>query len=192
MSVKKKPVKVITEAAVRKLIAKERKIWEDERAVREPKLNSVKSLQDAKARGQVLTQMDRFRVHTQSQCDHTKGGYIIRTVRQQDGTKTEKFQFPLQGSGVQYAVLKHQMTHGDIWVRCLRCGKWWKPPIRSQYKQDRDFWRAMFEYEEAVNFPTNNAMSSSVQCKFSVINSDGSWRDGTEIVREKLANSAGY
>jgi hypothetical protein len=142
MSVKKKLVKVITEAAVRRLIAKERKLWEQDKLFNRGSRNS-EQLETARIYGRTLTEMDRRTAHRQTNCDHS--------------------------------VIKHQFTHGDIWVRCLRCGKWWKPPIRSQYKQDRDFWRAMFEYEEAVNFQTNNTMSSSVQCKFHTTNPKGDW-----------------
>jgi hypothetical protein len=50
----------------------------------------------------------------------------------------------------------------------------------------------MFEYEEALNFPTNNTTSGSVLCNFSKMLPNGSMVDATEIVREALANAAGY
>jgi hypothetical protein len=167
------------------MIAKERKIWEAERvALQVAKNVSLAAYQSAQEKGRCLTQQDRFTARTQANCTHRKGG----TIRDLEHPASALY----QGDSPHYAVIKHQVSHGDIWVRCLRCGKWWKPPIRSQYKLDRDFWRAMFEYEAAVNFETNNITSSSVQIKFHTTAHDGTRIDATEIVREKLANSAGY
>jgi hypothetical protein len=182
-----KTEKVLTAAQVKRLIAKERKLWEAERveeaAKRTARLMATESMiATAKAHGQVLTQNDRHQARRQSQCNHLKGGLITMS----GGRRI----FPVTGDDTQYAVIKHQMIHGDIWVRCIRCGKWWKPPIRSQYPQHRDFWRAMFEYEEALAFPTRNRMSGSVLCRFMICNPDGTQRDGAELIRERLANSA--
>jgi hypothetical protein len=196
MPKKKKSVKrVLTEVQVRKLIAKERKIWQSERDAELLK-HSLGSdqLQTAKAYGRCLIEMDRNHAHRQSQCNHRKGGLISRrTITDAGGEKTHTtYTMPNKGTSPLYAVIKHQFSHGDIWVRCLRCGKWWKPPLRSQYKTDRDFWRAMFEYEEALNFDTNNTTSGGVLLRFNTFSRDGKWVDGTEIVRENLANAAGY
>jgi hypothetical protein len=38
------------------------------------------------------------------------------------------------GQGGMYAMLEHSLQNGDIWVRCLRCGRCWKP-IDSDYKE---------------------------------------------------------
>jgi hypothetical protein len=80
--------------------------------------------------------------------------------------------------------MKHQMINGDIWVRCLRCGKTWNPPVREELflrrrgkascPEGRTFNRALFEkaiedYKRATMFETNNSMSTSVQCRFSHI-----------------------
>ena len=187
MSVKKKPMRgmSLTATQVRRLIAKERKIWEAERLQEKlgKQLPSAQ-IETARAYGRCLTENDRLHIHYQANCTHRKGGTINDLGR--PGSALYK------GTSPQYAVIKHQMMHRDIWVRCLRCGKWWKPPVRSHYKQDRDFWRAMFEYEEALNFPTNNTTSGSVLCNFSKMLPNGSMVDATEIVREALANAAGY
>ena|ERR1035437_709633 len=148
-------------------------------------LISAAQQETAKIFGRILTQRDRAVCHRQSLCNHRKGGKIVRSG--------STLSFPIaSGDSAQYAVLKHQMMHGDVWVRCLRCGKWWKPPIRSQYEFDRDFWKAMFEYEEALNFPTRNVMSGSVQLRFTQPLPNGGSRDATENVRENLKDSAGY
>ena len=156
-------------------------------------VGNVKSMEDAKASGRVLTELARNTAHRQFECNHCKGGtYTQKMVFGSDGISRREMVFPTKGQSPYYAVIKHQMIHGDIWVRCLRCGKWWKPPLRKDHKDDRSFWRAMFEYEEALNFKTNNTASGSVQCRFETISPDGSRKDETEIVREKMANAAGY
>jgi len=85
-----------------------------------------------------------------------------------------------------YAVIKHQHINQDLWVRCQRCGKTWKPPIRASYPTDREFYRAVDEYEWACKLPTNNVTSRSVLCKFRLA---GSVDAGTEYVRRQMANS---
>jgi hypothetical protein len=58
--------------------------------------------------------------------------------------------------------------------------------MRSDYRNERAFYRAIEEYEAAVNFPTNNTMSTSIQCAFRL---NGSHDAGLEYVRKQLANS---
>jgi len=104
--------------------------------------------------------------------------------------------------------MKHQMINGDIWVRCLRCGKTWKPPVEKDFFFDEKgknvapadgkfdkvrFEKVADEYRSASMFPTNNSMSTSVQCRFgkAVIDSDGVTRiiDGADQYRENIASS---
>jgi hypothetical protein len=54
-----------------------------------------------------------------------------------------------QGDAEQYAVSKHVFANGDMHIRCLRCGKNWKPGDEG--------------YEEAYKFPTLNCISTSIQ-----------------------------
>lgn len=104
---------------------------------------------------------------TQARCSHRKGGNGVEAL-----TKG--------GDDSQYAVIKHQFCNGDIWVRCLRCGKTWKPPIESQYKTKEEYLKAYVDYQTALNFTTRNVMSGSVMYKFS---------DGGQYFREVMANS---
>jgi hypothetical protein len=127
--------------------------------------------------------MDRNLVKRQKCCTHRKGG-IINNLKSQQSIGLALY----QGNSNQYAVIKHQMINRDIWVRCLRCGKWWKPPCRSEFKLDRDYWKAMFEYEEALEFPTMNTMSGSVQYNFHQTLKDGTLVDASEIYRQRMAN----
>ena len=134
-------------------------------------------IETAKIQGNVLDAEDRARATFQSKCNHKKGGIWTR----KDGKLTFR-----SACSNQYSVMKHQHMNGDIWVRCLRCGRQWKPPIRADFRDERFFYRALEEYETAVNFETNNTMSTSVQCSF-ILN--GSRDAGHEYVRKQLANS---
>ena len=72
-----------------------------------------------------------------------------------------------QGDDTQYAVLKHTFANGDMWVRCLRCGKTWKPPVRELFALEEEYLKAIVAYETAINFQTRNVPSASVQFRFS-------------------------
>lgn len=141
------------------------------------------TIAEAKEKGNCLAQMDRSQVQRQRKCTHRKGG-IITNIKD---PSTISFALA-HGNSNQYAVIKHQMINRDIWVRCLRCGKWWKPPCRSEFKLDRDYWKAMFEYEEALEFPTMNTMSGSVLCNFHQTLKDGTIVDANEVYRQRMAN----
>lgn len=86
------------------------------------------------SKGEFLYQQELIKIKDQTNCTHRKGGYAGN--------------FP-QGNSHEYAVLKHQFPWGSIWVRCLRCNKWWKP-------EDAD-------YQKMLDCPTNNVMSTSIQ-----------------------------
>lgn len=90
-------------------------------------------------RGEWLKQLEDERKAKQDRCNHLKGGYI----------DLKKGTWPEQGHGVDYAIIKHQFPWGDVWVRCIRCGKTWKP--------------GMEDYKQALNFPTHNYASTSIQ-----------------------------
>ena len=139
-------------------------------------------IEKAKHNGIVLDSITSTTATKQLRCNHQKGGYVKRL----SSGPNSLVEFPLKGSSGQYAVIKHQHMHGDIWIECLRCGRRWKPPIRKEFKKDRDFYKAVEEYEGALNFPTNNSMSTSIQCRFML---NGSVDAGTEYVRRQLTAS---
>lgn len=91
----------------------------------------------------------------QKRCNHRKGGNGAEGV------------VGGRGEDSQYAVCKHTFCNGDMWVRCLRCGKTWKPPIKDQYTSESGFLKAVVDYETALNFPTRNVASGSIQFRFS-------------------------
>lgn len=136
---------------------------------------------DARTHGLLVDAEERAIATYRAKCNHHKGGWVKLT-----STSQELADAILKGDATQYAVIKHQHVNGDIWVSCIRCGKKWKPPIRSDYRTDREYFRAVEEYEQAKEFPTNNRMSTSVQCRFEL---KGSLDAGHEYVRKQMANS---
>lgn len=149
-------------------------------------LQTEMSLQQACNNGDLLCELDRNKICRQTECNHRKGG-MLRTrpiLYGEDATTAiaERVVFPTQGTDHQFAVIKHQMMNFDIWVHCLRCGKWWKPPIRANYATETQFILACVEYQKAVEFPTNNVMSSSVLVRFKKPN-------GSEKYRKLVSNS---
>ena len=118
--------------------------------------------------GATLNQLAAIDKAQQSRCNHKKGGNGAQGV------------VGGQGDDSQYAVIKHTFGNGDMWVRCLRCGKTWKPPIRSHFAKEEDYLKAVVAYETAINFQTRNVPSSSVQFRFS---------DNGEYYRKVTENS---
>ena len=125
-----------------------------------------------RANGQNLKQ-DRMRKNAnQGVCNHRKGGDGAAGVV---GGK---------GTDAQYAVMKHVFANGDTWVRCLRCGKTWKPPLKKRFKSDEAYKDAIAVYMEAVNFPTRNHTSSSQQFEWGY--SEDRSQGGKEFYREVM------
>lgn len=108
---------------------------------------------------------------TQNNCNHRKGGDGARGVIGGEGTDQ------------QYAVLKHRMANGDIWVRCLRCAKTWKPPVKSMFKKEEAYDKAMEVYNVALQFPTRNHTSSSQQFEWGY---NDKKEGGKEFYREQM------
>jgi hypothetical protein len=114
--------------------------------------------------GQTLKQLKSNDEAVQKRCNHHKGGNGMGGY------------LGGQGDDPQYAVIKHKVSNSDLWIRCMRCGKTWKPPIASEYETPEALTKAQSEYQEAVNFPTRNVTSSSVVFQFS---------DGGKFFREQ-------
>jgi len=135
----------------------------------------------AKMHANVLEGYERAVIKSQLKCNHRKGGVIVRKVN--ETISPETIAKCLQnGTGEHFSVMKHQMMNGDWRVRCTRCGKTWTAPIRQEYRNDREFWSAIEEYETAVGFLTNNKSSTSLQ--FSFRYRDGS--DASEVPRKAM------
>lgn len=153
--------------------------------------------EDRETQGRVISQQEATDKYRFSICTHRKGGTASsRDVRV----------LSAGGNSNQYAVIKHQMINGDIWVRCLRCGKTWAPPVERNFffnekglnvaPQDGTFDQAKFaaasqDYLRATMFETNNSMSTSVQCRFSTVDpSTGKVVDAAEIYRDNIASTS--
>lgn len=135
-------------------------------------LSEKQAKEDREAAGRTFTQQDATDLYKWSRCTHKKGGMASpRDMR----VLSEG------GNAAQYAVMKHLMINGDLWIRCLRCGKTWNPPVEKNFFFDAKgrnvapadgnfdkgkFDKAVEEYKRAIMFETNNSPSSSVQCRF--------------------------
>lgn len=89
----------------------------------------------------------------QARCWHKKGGKGVEMM--------------YQGSDALYAVIKNIFPTGVLKVFCQRCGKKWEPPNpalnrRGASVEDRRLYARLYkEYQEAVNYPTDNETSGS-------------------------------
>jgi hypothetical protein len=175
----------------RKYHIKDLKAKVADRDIREKQLK-----EDREQQGRSIAQQDQTDKYRFSICTHRKGGMAsARDVRV----------LSTGGNSNQYAVIKHQMINGDIWVRCLRCGKTWAPPVEKNFFFDEkgrsvapadgtfDKVRFMAEvetYKRATQFETNNTMSTSVQCRFFTRDADtGREFDAAGIYRENIAST---
>lgn len=153
-------------------------------------------LEDRAAQGRAIAQQRttdeyRFRI-----CTHRKGGTV---------TPRDTRVLSTGGNKDQYAIVQHRMINGDLWIRCLRCGKTWAPPVEKNFffnergvavaPQDGTFSREKFEdakkkYLEATYFNTNNTPSASVQCRFEVVDAEtGRIVDAADIYRNNIAST---
>lgn len=111
--------------------------------------------QKSRTNGDTLRIENQIKANKQRQCNHRKGG---------DG---QNAYVNGQGNSPQYAVMKHKVCNGDFWIRCMRCGKCWKPPIEEDYIKREDYLDAYTDYKAALNFSTLNVASTSYTFGFS-------------------------
>jgi hypothetical protein len=150
--------------------------------------------EDRAAVGRTIAQQEATDTARWKVCSHRKGGIVKpRDLRV----------LSIGGNSQQYSVFKHQMINGDIWIRCSRCGKTWAPPQKERFYFDKfgrevgerngtfdeeRFRKAWVEYQTAIEFPTNNTMSTSVQARFSKFNAEtGAWEDAAKEYARDLA-----
>jgi hypothetical protein len=147
--------KLALEAAQLEIRAKKAQIQDLEESLAERELKRENKRQRSLTNGETLKSLDRDDKAAQKRCNHKKGGNGIVGVK---GGR---------GDAPQHAILLHTFANGDTWVRCLRCGKTWKPPVERAYKSREDYLTAYAEYQAALNFQTNNSPSSSYMFKYS-------------------------
>lgn len=152
--------------------------------------------EDREHQGRTFAQQAASDEYKWSVCTHKKGG----TVSQRDNHVLST-----GGNAAQFAVIKHQMINGDIWVRCLRCGRTWAPPVEKNFffdakgkkvaPADGKFDRVRFEkaqdnYKMATMYETNNSMSTSVQCRFQQFDPEsGKLFDATDQYRDNISST---
>lgn len=134
---------------------------EERLAERQLRRDNVK--QNSVTNGATLKQTNDNEKKTQKRCNHRKGGNGAEAV------------VIGKGHDSNYALLIHGMSNGDTWIRCLRCGKTWKPVKREWFATDLEFMEADGEYKRALEYNTNNTGSSSYQFR---------WSDGGEYFRD--------
>ena len=158
------------ELELKKLELQERKAnledINDRLAERELKRANIR--QEAYTKGATIESTRKNEAMQQNRCNHHKGGNGAGGVV---GGK---------GDSPDYAVLMHTFANGDTWVRCLRCGKTWKPPVKSDHKTQESYNAALAIYKQAVNFQTKNTPSKGVIFQYS---------DGGEFYRENTKNA---
>jgi hypothetical protein len=159
-------------------------------------ISEKQTQEDREQQGRTFAQQDATDAYRYRICTHKKGGIV---------TPRDMRVLTTGGNNVQYAIMKHQMINGDIWVRCLRCGKTWAPPVEKNFFFDAKgrntapqdgqfdkprFDRAVEEYTRATMFETNNSMSGSVQCRFSTFDVEsGRMVDAADKYRESIAST---
>lgn len=115
------------------------------------------------------------RLAKQEICNHRKGG---------DGANGV---IGGQGDDMQFAILRHVMGNGDIWVRCLRCGKTWKYPLASAFENKAEYESALAEYRTMLKVQTRNHTSGTHTFSWGVVqNEKGKLEGGPEFYREKM------
>lgn len=138
----------------------------DRLAERQMKRETI--MQRSITNGMTLAQLKRNDNIAQERCNHKKGGNGAMGV------------VGGQGDDSTYAVLKHIMCNGDMWIRCLRCGKTWRPPYEEDYTTKEGFAGALAEYKAAKEFSTRNVTSSSNRYQ---------WSDGGALYRKLMKPS---
>ncbi len=171
------------------LEAKRLELQDIQERVDDRKLQRYLKEQRARTNGDTLRSIAENDKVAQERCNHHKGGNGAEAI------------IGGQGDDSQYAVMKHQFANGDIWVRCLRCGKTWKPPLKEDFyfdkkgrqvaKQDGEFSEEAFhkaeaEYKQAVQFQTRNVMSGSHQLRFTYTETG---QDASDVYRKSMRHT---
>jgi hypothetical protein len=113
---------------------------------------AIRKVRQASVERSLRAEMQR-ETYKQANCRHRKGGKGVEMM--------------YQGNDSNFAVIKHIYPTGPMHVYCQRCGKEWKPPDAklnrkgASIEDRREYARLYKEYQEAINFPTDNETSGS-------------------------------
>ena len=124
------------------------------------------------SRGRELRKTDADQKKHQDGCSHRKGGRSVEALQR-------------GGNSADFAVIRHILPSGELWQRCQRCGKTWRPPHAQDFDLKSDAGKAAFEeakrvYKDAISWPSDNIMSSGITF---------SWDDGGELSHEVMKNT---
>jgi len=138
------------------------------------KMNEASRLDVARGNGVILEDAARVNKGKSSICTHRKGGTDLNGL---DGN----------GDSSEYAVWKVQWFDNTTWIRCLRCGKTWKPVRLEQFTNAVDFrgnkvYAAAAEAKEAFEEARREYREA---CAFSTKNQTGGTASVTVINKEK-------
>jgi hypothetical protein len=162
-------LKLQQEEAIASLQEKRLNMQDIQDRLNDRKLKTADHGQKAYANGAALADANRVQKGRETKCNHRKGG------------NGQAGYVGGQGDDSQYAVMKHTLCNGDVNVRCMRCGKTWKPPIAEDFGDDREaYLDAYADYKAACAFPTRNSPSSSVLFGYS---------DGGKFYREQTRHT---
>jgi hypothetical protein len=164
------------EAKRLEILEKKINIEDAQERIAERQLRRDAVSQKAYTNGATLRDTATREAQVQKRCNHRKGG---------DGAAGIQLG---QGQSSNFAVIKHTMLTGDMWLRCQRCGKTWKPPIKSDFmpgglyeeKGIEGYVATLTEYEAMRNCQTSNKPSSSQQFQ---------WSDNGAYAREVLRHT---
>ena len=128
-----------------------------------------------KSRGRELNKTLRDQDIQQSHCSHRKAGRGAEAMIN-------------GGNSSDYAVIKHLLPTNQWYIRCLRCGKTWRPPFEIEFDMDTAAGKAAFEaakieYQTALAFPTDNISSTGITFQFK---SDDANASATTFIQETM------
>ena len=111
------------------------------------------------SRGRELVRTKKNQEQVQAACRHQKGGR---------GNEPGGF---LRGNDANHSLIKHTLPTNELWIRCSRCGKTWRPKYREEFPVgaagDAEFSKAKEEYNWAVQANTDNSPSGSITFQWS-------------------------
>lgn len=121
------------------------------------------------SRGQELRKTDKDQQKHQDQCSHRKAGRGIEGLQK-------------GGNSADYAIIRHILPTNELWQRCLRCAKTWRPPHVQDFDVNTVGGKAAYEeakrvYKEATSWPTDNTTSSGITFN---------WDDGGQFAHDTM------
>ena len=142
------------------------------RQTEQMKMKDAQNRDKFASRGRELRKTDHDQKKHQEGCSHRKGGRSVEALQR-------------GGNAADFAVIRHILPNGELWQRCQRCGKTWRPPHVQDFDMKSDLGKAAFEearriYKDAISWPTDNIQSSGITF---------SWDDGGELSHEVMKHT---